>query len=171
MTDTQQVWLTHEAHERLKHELAVLRAQRSGHSTGDETLGLRDRDTFDDESFIEQRDRDQRIRKIQDMLQHAVVGEEPPDDGVAEPGMVLTVRYGDDPVTETFLLAEREQGTDGDVEICSPRSPLGTALSGAKQGERRQYRLPRGQTMTVSLVRAVPYGHHVGGSAMTDRVD
>ncbi|MQA12985.1 MAG: transcription elongation factor GreAB [Pseudonocardiaceae bacterium] len=164
MTGTQQVWLTQEAYERLKQELAVLLAQRSGQgaSTGSGLVEDRDPDTFDDQSFTEQRDREQRIRKLQETLQYAVVGEEPPDDGIAEPGMVLTVRFADEPDTETFLLADPEQhDTRGDIESCSPSSPLGMALSGAKQGEQRQYRLPDGRVMTVSMVRAVPYGHHV----------
>jgi hypothetical protein len=46
---------------------------------------------------------------------------EPPDDGIAEPGMVLTVSYADGD-EETFLLAEREQDAYPDVEVCSPES-------------------------------------------------
>lgn len=163
MTQAQQVWLTHEAYDRLQQELTGLLAQRSERisSMGSGTTDDQDQSTFDDRSFAERRDREQRIRKLQEMLQHAVVGEEPPDDGIAEPGMVLTVRYADEPDTETFLLAEpEEQGAHSDIEICSPSSPLGRAVSGAKQGEQRQYRLPGGRVMTVSLVRAVPFGHH-----------
>ncbi|HTM84208.1 MAG TPA: transcription elongation factor GreA, partial [Mycobacterium sp.] len=45
-----------------------------------------------------------RIAQIRDLLSHAIVGEDPPDDGIAEPGMVLTVRFDDTKETETFLL-------------------------------------------------------------------
>ena len=38
------------------------------------------------------------------MLVDAVVGEDPPNDGVAEPGMVVTVRFGGSDEVETFLL-------------------------------------------------------------------
>jgi transcription elongation factor GreA len=73
--------------------------------------------------------------------------------------MVITIEYAGDPSTETVLLADREQRADdeNEMEICSPNSPLGRSLLGAKQGERRHYRLPDGQEMTVSLVRVVPY--------------
>ncbi|MHA6797688.1 GreA/GreB family elongation factor (plasmid) [Pseudonocardia bannensis] len=159
MTDTPRVWLTPAAYERLKIELSGLLAQRSGQGMGGEPRpgGDQDRDTAGEQSILEDRDRDLRIRKLQEMMRNAVIGQEPPDDGIAEPGMVLTVRYADEASTETFLLADREPGSDGDIEVCSPSSPLGTALSGAKQGEQRRFQLPNGQMMTVSLVRAVPY--------------
>ena len=71
------------------------------------------------------------------------VGEDPPDDGVAEPGMVLTVRFDDTGETETFLLGARgaEHGT---IEVYYPDSPLGAAVNGARRGERRAYRTPSG---------------------------
>ena len=49
--------------------------------------------------------RQERIRQIQDLLANAVVDKTPPDDGVAEPGMVLTARYDDTGDTETFRSA------------------------------------------------------------------
>lgn len=159
MTDTHQVWLAPAAYERLRLELSALLEQRSsqGMSGGPQPGGDPGWDTVGEQSILEDRDRDLRIRKLQEMIQDAVVGQEPPDDGIAEPGMVLTVRYADEASTETFLLADREPAAYGDIEVCSASSPLGTALSGAKQGEQRRFQLPNGQTMTVSLVRAVPY--------------
>jgi transcription elongation factor GreA len=71
--------------------------------------------------------------------------------------MVLTVRYDGDDETEEFLLATREEGAHGSLEVYSPSSPLGQALLGAKDGEARQYNLPNGNTMKVTLIRAVPY--------------
>ena len=79
------------------------------------------------------------------------------ENGVAAPGMVLTVRYESDDETETFLLATREEGSHGDLEVYSPGSPLGEALLGAKEGEIREYNLPNGGTMKVTLVRAEPF--------------
>ncbi|MHA6627115.1 GreA/GreB family elongation factor [Pseudonocardia sichuanensis] len=159
MTDTQQVWLTQDGYERLKSELLQLVRERAGDiSEGVRSgIGGTGRDGSDEQAAADRRERNQRIRKLQQMLQDPIVGQEPPDDGIAEQGMVLTVAYGDDPDEETFLLAEREQDAYPDVEICSPDSPLGRALVGAAEGERREYRLPDGRSMTVTLVRAVPY--------------
>ncbi|MFC5995103.1 GreA/GreB family elongation factor [Pseudonocardia hispaniensis] len=166
MTEAPQVWLTQDAYERLKGELAELLEERAARSSGSGSNGNREAasDSADDAVYADQRERDQRIRKLQEILQNPIVGQEPPDDGVAEPGMVLTVRFEDETETETFLLADREQGSYGEIEIYSPDSPLGKALTGAKQGEQRQYELPNGQMMTVSLIRAVPYGSHLQDS-------
>lgn len=97
------------------------------------------------------------------MLLNAVVGEDPPDDGIAEPGMVLTVRYDDTGDIETFLLGAR--GAEyGDVEVYSTNSPLGSAIAGARPGERRTYVLPSGVGRSVTLLDAVPYGVHLAGA-------
>lgn len=143
------IWLTRPAHDRLQAELAELLAH----------IG-----TEDEDPVLATRRREGRIRELRELLHRAVVGEAPPDDGVAEPGMVLTVRF-DDEQTETFLLGARD-GADADgLETYSPDSPLGTALRGARQGENRTYVVPSGQTIGVTLLRAVPYGRHTTGRA------
>ncbi|MDA3626487.1 GreA/GreB family elongation factor [Saccharopolyspora oryzae] len=146
MTTAQPRWLTREAHDRLRAELDDLLARRA-EGSGDEA-----------DPLTEEGQRRARIREIQELLRNAVVGETPPDDGVAEPGMVLTVRF-DDGETETFLLGARD-GADDDLDVYSPESPLGAALTGARQGETRTYDVPNGGTAEVTLVRAVPHGQH-----------
>lgn len=150
MTGTQQVWLTHDAYERLTAELRELLRRRDEHAERQADAEL---------DLGEARERSQRIRKLQELLQDPVVGQEPPDDGIVEPGMVVTVRYENDEETETLLFAERDEGVTPGIEVCSPGSPLGRALAGAKEGEQRSYPLPDGRTMAVWVVRAVPYGH------------
>jgi transcription elongation factor GreA len=71
--------------------------------------------------------------------------------------MVLTVRYDGDDDVERFLLGSREEGSHGDLEVYSPNSPLGAAILGAKVGETRQYQLPGGSTMKVTLEGAEPF--------------
>ncbi len=150
MTTTQRVWLTPQAHHRLRNELTALLAPARGRLDDSGEPGLA------------QQDRDARIREIHDLLTGAVVGEDPPDDGIAEPGMVLDVRFDDTGETETFLLGARgaEHGT---VEVYSPDSPLGAAVNGARQGEQRVYRVPSGATVRVTLLNAVPYGRAARG--------
>lgn len=149
MTSTERVWLSPQAHRRLQAELAALLMpdRRS-----DET------DRQDDQATTQLHPRQARIRQIQDLLNNAVVGQDPPDDGIAEPGMVLTVRYDDTDETETFLLGVRGVEHHG-LEVYSPQSPLGAALTGARQGEQRTYRVPTGTTVRVTLLEAVPYSH------------
>ena len=135
------VWITQQTRERLEAELAALTDTHAEEET----------------DLDERRARQARIHQIHDLLSDAVVGEDPPDDGIAEPGMVLTVRFDDDPEPETFLLGA-SAGEDSALAAYSPGSPLGAAVLGARQGERRAYQVPSGATVGVTLLRAVPYG-------------
>ncbi len=140
--DTQRAWLTQQAYDRARIELAQLLVERAtgGHAERSE----RER-------------RARRIRHLQELVSTATVGHEPPDDDIAEPGMVLTVRYEVDGHVETFLLADREAAVDDALPICSPRSPLGATLCGAQVGDRRERQLPGGDSVSITLLEAVPY--------------
>jgi transcription elongation factor GreA len=106
----------------------------------------------------EQGQQEARIRQLQELLRTAQVGTAPTDVGVAAPGMVLTIRYDDDEDdVETVLLGSREEGAHGDLQVISPNSPLGAALLGARVGETREYQLPGGGSMKVTLMSAEPY--------------
>lgn len=146
---TQRIWLTQEGYERLQQELHTLQE-------------LVNTAIDDDENTLDvQRARLERIHEIHEILGNAVVGEAPPDDGLAEPGMVVTVSYDDDPDdTETFLLGVRGAEEADDLEVYSLDSPLGSAIAGARTGETRTYQVPSGATVKVTLVSAVPYGSH-----------
>ena len=145
MTSTQQpvwispqepVWISPQAYERLHRELATLRELCTATTAGGDS---------DPNSAAVQRGWQARIQQIHDLLVNAVVGEDPPNDGIAEPGMVLTIRYDDTGDTETFLLGVR--GAEyGATEVYSNQSPLGAAITGARPGERRTYTLPSGAT-------------------------
>jgi transcription elongation factor GreA len=149
MAATQRVWISPQAYEGLHRELATLR-RLSTASVNDDG---------DQNAAAVQRSWQARIQQIHDLLINAVVGDDPPDDGVAEPGMVVTIRYDDTGDTETFLLGVR--GAEyGDVEVYSVQSPLGAAITGARVGQRCSYTLPSGVTLSVTLLSAVPYGIH-----------
>ncbi|HVK25281.1 MAG TPA: transcription elongation factor GreA [Actinokineospora sp.] len=159
VSDTQVTWLTQEAYNRLKHELDELIENRpviaQKINTSREEGDLKENGGYH-AAREEQGQQEARIRHLQELLRGAKVGEAPTVDGVAQPGMVLTVRYGDDD-EEQFLLATREEGGEGGLEVYSPESPLGRALLGAKEGETRQYALPNGKIQKVTLIKAVPY--------------
>jgi transcription elongation GreA/GreB family factor len=153
MTSTERVWLTPEARDRLHAELASLQAPTTKDTT--------------DSAVDNARRRAVRVRQLQELLANAVVGEDPPNDGIAEPGMVLTVRYDDTADEETFLLGIRDAeqsdvdgAPDDGLEVFSPTSPLGTAVTGARPGDQRSYQVPNGTTVRVTLLKAVPYSHH-----------
>ncbi|MFB9731051.1 MULTISPECIES: transcription elongation factor GreA [Ornithinimicrobium] len=97
-----------------------------------------------------------RIRQLEHLLQNAVVGTAPADDGIVEPGMVVTVEmFGD---TETFLLGSREIiDEDEKLDVYSEKSPMGAALMGAKPGDTVTYDAPNGKQIEVKVVEAKPY--------------
>ncbi|GFG93270.1 GreA/GreB family elongation factor [Mycobacterium bourgelatii] len=154
MNDAQTVWLSQQAYQNLQQELATLR----------ELNAVAPQPDADDNSVLVRQARHARIQQIHDMLTNAVIGEDPPDDGIAEAGMVVTVRYDDngnghDGDTETFLLGVRG-AEHGDLEVYSVKSPLGAAILGARPGERRTYTLPNGGALGVTILKCVPYGLH-----------
>jgi transcription elongation factor GreA len=101
---------------------------------------------------------DGRIAQLEDMLKRAQVGETPADNGVVEPGMVVTYRFVGDDEQEKFLLGAREmKGPDDDLEVYSPQSPLGEAINGKTMGDTVEYVAPNGKTLKVEIVEAVPY--------------
>jgi transcription elongation GreA/GreB family factor len=150
MTTTQGVWMTRRAYIRLQAELAGLRSQPAIEVPDDFM-------DYDNNVVAAYRARQARIGQIHDLLANAIVGEDPPDDGVAEPGMVLTVRYDDTGDTETFLLGVRGV-EDADIEVYSLQSPLGSAIVGARPGEQRTYSIPSKDNVAVTLLDAVPHG-------------
>ncbi|WP_396928135.1 GreA/GreB family elongation factor [Mycolicibacterium sp.] len=150
MPTTTRVWISPQAHERLHRELDTLRFLFSA--------GIADGDT-DENATAVRRAWEGRIQQIHDLLINAVVGEDPPNDGIAEPGMVVTVRYDATGDTDTFLLGVH--GAEyADMAVYSIASALGAAVAGARPGERRTYHLPAGGTLAVTLLNAVPYGLH-----------
>jgi transcription elongation factor GreA len=147
MLDTKLTWLTRQGHEHIRDELNRL------------VLAYRSAEYHhkDSESQAQREWQERRIRQLQELLLTAKVGMQPPDDGIAEPGMVLTVRYAESDDTETFLLASREVHVCETMEVYSPDSPLGHALLGARENDKRDYLVPNGGTMSVTLIKAQPF--------------
>jgi transcription elongation factor GreA len=161
MTGTVVTWLTQEAHDRLQHELDQLVAQRPV-IAAEINARREEGDLKENGGYHAARDeqgkQEARIRHLQELLRTAQVGVQPADDGVVEPGMVVTIAYdGDDEDQETFLLGSREEGVHGSLQVYSPQSPLGQAILGATRGESREYILPNGRTQKVTVLEAKPY--------------
>jgi len=94
------------------------------------------------------------------MLRRAQVGEQPTEQGVVGPGMIVTIRFAGDSDTETFLLGSRELLALDDsveLEVFSPQSPLGTAITGKGAGDSATFTAPNGRDTTVEIVNAEPF--------------
>jgi len=155
-----ETWLTQEAYDRLQAEHDRLVAGRPEVSKmiekAREEGDLRENGGYH-AAKEEQGKQEARIRQLEQLLRTARVGEAPTSEGVAGPGMVVTVRFAGDDDTERFLLGSREDHVAGGLEIYSANSPLGKALTGRKVGETVTYDLPNGKSMKVELVDAAPY--------------
>ena len=163
-TDENTIWLTKEAYERLQSELDHLRgparselAARIGEARDEGDL--RENGGYH-AAKEEQGKAEARIRQLEDMLRRAEIGEQRPDDGLVEPGMIVSIKFAGDDDTETFLLGSRELlalDPSVDLEVFSPESPLGAAINGKRRGEQATYAAPNGKDVTVEIVDAKPF--------------
>ncbi len=158
--DDTQTWLTQDAYERLKAELAemegpgretVVSRIASAREEGD----LRENGGYH-AAKDEQGKLEARIRQLNQLLRDARVGDAPTNADTARTGTVVTVRFEGDDGDEKFLLGSREDHIEG-LQIYSPSSPLGVAVLGKRPGEVVTYLTPRGATMKVTIVAVEPY--------------
>jgi transcription elongation factor GreA len=161
-TDPVTIWLTQDAFDKLHAELADLKGPRRQEIIEKISSARDEGDLKENGGYHaakdEQGKQEARIRQLEDILRRAQVGETPPNDGVVEPGMVVTYKFvgDDDDVVETFLLGAREIEPEG-LTVYSPQSPLGAAINGRNRGETVSYVAPNGKTLEVVIVDAVPY--------------
>lgn len=159
---TTETWLTQEAYDRLAAELADREGPLRAEIVRKIGLAREEGDLRENGGYHaareEQGKQEGRIAQLEQLLRTAQVGEPPKDDGTAGPGKVVTVRFGDDADdTETFLIGSREEAETADVEVYSAASPLGLALTGAKEGDTVSYETPTGKTMSVTLLTTKPF--------------
>ena len=152
-------WLTQEAYDKLKSELenlkgpvrqAIIERISAARDEGD----LKENGGYH-AAREEQGKMEARIRQLTELLHNATIGETPPDDGVVEPGMLVTVEiFGDE---ETFLLGNREIADGSDLQVFSEKSAMGAAINGKSVGDSTSYEAPNGKTIDVKIVAAKPY--------------
>jgi transcription elongation factor GreA len=160
VTETREsvTWLTQEAYDRLKHELDYLTGEGRAEIVSRIEAAREEGDLKENGGYHaakdEQGKREARIRQLQQLLESAQVGQAPPDDGVVEPGMLVTARLAGDEVR--FLLGSREVAGDG-IEVYSEKSPLGAAILGKRAGDTATYETPSGKQLSVEIVDAKPF--------------
>jgi transcription elongation factor GreA len=153
-------WLTQEAYDRLKAELDHLSGPGRIEIAQKIEAARQEGDLKENGGYHAAKDeqgmREARIRQLTQLLENSRVGEAPRADGVVGPGMTVTVRFAGDDEEVTFLLASREE-VGSPIDVYSPKSPLGSAISGKKVGETATYSLPNGRASSVEIIDAVPY--------------
>ena len=158
--DANVTFLTQEAYDRLSRELEDLIANRP--AVAQEINERREEGDLKENGGYhaareEQGKQEARIVQLQSLLRTAKVGEAPVSEGVAGPGMVVTVRFDGDDDAEEFLIGSREEADTAGIEVYSSASPLGQALTGKREGETAEYETPNGRIMKVTLVTAKPF--------------
>jgi len=165
-TDSKEIWLTQDAYDKLTEELEYLRGPKRSELSERISAARDEGDLKENGGYHAAKDEqghtEARIRQLEDMLRRAHVGETPQDDGVVEPGMKVTVRFVDLNDTETFLFGARELAdydpSVKDLDVYSPKSPLGAAINQKKKGDTVSFSAPNGKELKVKIVDAVPFG-------------
>ncbi|TIC81793.1 transcription elongation factor GreA [Nocardioides sp. GY 10127] len=158
------IWLTQEAYDKLKNELAELQGPVRAEIIERISAARDEGDLKENGGYHAAREEqgrlEGRILQLKDMLERAEVGETPEDDGTVAPGTKVTYKFvgDDDDEAETFLLAAREMedSVEG-LKVYSPQSPLGSAIIGAKVGDTVGYQAPNGRTLEVVILGAEPF--------------
>jgi transcription elongation factor GreA len=158
-TTSNVTWLTQEAYDRLTAELDHLTGEGRAEIARRIEAARQEGDLRENGGYHaakdEQGKQEARIRQLTELLRHAKVGEAPPDDGVVEPGMVVTAKVGGRDLT--FLLGSREVADGTDLDVYSEKSPLGSAINGKRAGETATYTAPNGKEIAVEIVSAKPF--------------
>ena len=154
-----QTWITQEAADRLAAELANLETQGRTEVIKKIEAARAEGDLKENGGYHAARDEqgkiEARIRQLKQMLENATIGAPPASaDGVVGAGMVVSAIVADDEMR--FLLGSREIATD-DLDVYSEKSPLGSAVLGAKIGDKVSYTLPNGKSISVEILGAEFY--------------
>ena len=164
MTETRDdslTWLSQETYDRLKGELDHLKGQGRDDIARKILAARAEGDLRENGGYHAAKDEQGRMEgrrlQLQQILETARVGEPPRTDGVVGPGMTVTVKFAGDDDEVTFLLGSREEAGSAPIDVYSPKSPLGSAITGKKVGETATYTLPNGKSAAVDIVDAVPY--------------
>lgn len=163
MTQTDHtIWLTQDAYDKLHAELEDLKGPQRQEIVARISAARDEGDLKENGGYHAAKDEqgriEARIRQLEDMLRKAEVGETPPDDGIVEPGMVVTFKFeGDaDEEAETFLLLGAREVEPEGLKVYTPQSPFGAAINGRKRGETVTYEV-NGKPLTVVILDAKPY--------------
>ncbi|MCW2788318.1 MAG: transcription elongation factor GreA [Aeromicrobium sp.] len=163
-TETDTIWVTQEAYDRLQQELQHLKGDVWADITAKISAARDEGDLKENGGYHAAREEQgktkARIDQLESMLRRAEVGDKPADDGLVEAGMIVTIRFEGDDDTEQFLLGSREllsMDSSVEIDVYSPTSPLGSALMGKSPGDTVSYETPNGKSITVEVVAAKPY--------------
>lgn len=161
-----QTWLTQEAADRLKTELAELEGPRRNEIIKKIEAARAEGDLKENGGYHAAREEqgkiEGRIRQLKHMLEHAHIGTPPAgESGVVGLGMLVTTDIAGNEIK--FLLGSREialgdiskgNQENEQIDVYSEKSPLGAAVLGKKIGETVKYKAPNGKEIQVAILEA-----------------
>jgi len=158
-TNTDVVWLTQDAYDKLESELTQLKTIGRPEVSARIAAAREEGDLSENGGYHaareEQGQMEGRIAQLEHLLRTAEVGEPEGHEDEVAPGKLVTVAFdGDKDDTDTFLLGSRELlSVDDSFEhsVYSPQSPLGAAVTGRKVGDDVSYEAPNGKTIHVTI--------------------
>ncbi|NLA66096.1 MAG: transcription elongation factor GreA [Leucobacter sp.] len=154
-----QTWLTQGAYDRLQAELTELTGPGRKEIAARIEAAREEGDLKENGGYHAAKDQqgqmEARIRDLEELLKHAIVGEAPKASGEVVIGTVVTAEiWGDE---ERFLLGNREMADGSDLDVYSPESPLGAAILGLQVGETSSYTAPNGNQIEVKILSVETY--------------
>lgn len=159
-TDSNVVWLTQDAYDKLETELNDLKTNGRPEVSARIAAAREEGDLSENGGYHaareEQGQMEGRIAQLEQLLRNAKVGDSAGRADEVGPGKVVTIAFfGDEDDTETFLLGSREVlGVDDSLEhpVYSPQSPMGAAIVGKRKGDEASYEAPNGKTISVTIL-------------------
>ncbi|MFA9444286.1 transcription elongation factor GreA [Egicoccus sp. AB-alg6-2] len=146
-----ETWLSQEAFDRLKDELETLKTEGRPQISAEIEVARGHGDLKENAEYHsakeEQGKMEARIRQLEALLRDAKIGQ-PKDTDEVRPGLVVVLDVDGD--EEVYLVGSREDHHD-ELEILSADSPMGTAVVGAKQGDKVSFTTPTGVTLDVEV--------------------
>jgi transcription elongation factor GreA len=144
-----ETWLSQDAYDRLRAELDQLMTEGRESISAEIETARQHGDLRENAEYHAAKDEqgkmEARIRQLQTLLRDAHIGE-PQDTDEVRPGLVVVLEVEGD--EETYLLGSREDEHD-EFEILSASSPMGTAITGCKAGDRTSFTTPAGDPIEV----------------------
>lgn len=155
------LWLTQEAYDTLTAELERREGPQRAEIVKRIELAREEGDLKENSAYHAAKDdqghNEARVKQLRAMLERAQVGTPESAADEAAHGKVITVKFVPLDMEETFLLASREEAPLASVEVYSPTSPLGAAVTGSKVGDTVTYELPNGNSMQVEILSVGDY--------------
>lgn len=157
MDERKKIPMTQQALDKIKSELEERSGPRRERIVADIATARAHGDLSENAEYHaareEQGQNEAKIRELAFKLENAEIVEVT-EDGVVNPGMLVTIRNeGDEP--ETYLLGQR--GESDEYDVLTPESPIGKAILGKNAGETVAARVgERDMKVEIVEVKAAP---------------